>query len=84
MKNVKEYFAEFFTLLAWLTLLAFVFYCTITGNKTDSVRDAWNILILIAGFVWGKGHERKLNAGNSTAEISATITTNPNAEENEK
>lgn len=57
-KTFKEVFSEIFTLLAWVTLLLFVTYCTITHNKTDSVRDAWNILILIAGFVWGKAHQR--------------------------
>ena len=60
MKQLKENFPELFTLLAWITLLGFVLYCTITDNKTDSVRDAWNILILIAGFVWGSKHQKSM------------------------
>lgn len=60
MKTLKEHFPELFTLLAWITLLGFVAYCTITDNKTDSVRDAWNILILIAGFVWGSKHQKSI------------------------
>ena len=57
MKNFKlpKYeFAKGFTVMAWITLLAYVAWCTFAGIKTDSVRDAWNILILIAGYVWGK------------------------------
>lgn len=79
MKTLKENFSEIFTLLAWITLLGFVAYCTITGSKTDSVRDAWNILILIAGFVWGSKH-RSQATDKVTTEIkddSMTITTEP-------
>lgn len=80
MKYVKDYFPEIFTLLAWITLLGFVFYCTVTLNKTDSVRDAWNILILIAGFVWGKGHEKKANKI-SSPETNNGITYNSTEDE---
>lgn len=80
MKLFKELFSEIFTLLAWVTLLGFVTYCTMTGNKTDSVRDAWNILILIAGFVWGSKHQQKIQAGSTdpgvtTTEFNLTATT---------
>ena len=60
MKTLKDYFPEMFTILAWVTLLGFILYCTVTDNKTDSVRDAWNILILIAGFVWGSKHQKSM------------------------
>lgn len=78
MKALKDLFAEIFTVLAWVTLLGFVFYCTMTGNKTDSVRDAWNILILIAGFVWGNAHKRQnqsVNIPTDTIDIKGTIDT---------
>lgn len=79
MKSIfKELFAEIFTVLAWVTLLGFVFYCTFTGNKTDSVRDAWNILILIAGFVWGNMHKKNgsgVNIPSDTFDIKGTIDT---------
>jgi len=82
MKSLKENFSEIFTLLAWITLLGFVVYCTATLNKTDSVRDAWNILILIAGFVWGSKHAKAQSTDNTTtAEINATVTTTPKEEE---
>lgn len=56
MKEVlKTLFVELFTLMAWVTLIGYVVYCETMGIKTDSVRDAWNILLLIAGFVWGRG-----------------------------
>lgn len=87
MKTIKDNFSEIFTLLAWITLLGFIVYCTMTSNKTDSVRDAWNILILIAGFVWGSKHQKALqnNGDNTTtAEINATVTTTPKEESNEK
>jgi len=61
MKQLKDYFPEIFTILAWITLLGFIGYCTVTANKTDSVRDAWNILILIAGFVWGSKHQKAVD-----------------------
>lgn len=78
MKTFKELFAEIFTFLAWVTLLGFVFYCTITGNKTDSVRDAWNILILIAGFVWGNAHKKNTSSiqiPSDTLDVKGTIDT---------
>lgn len=79
IRNLKQLFNEIFTLMAWITLLSFVVYCTVTDNKTDSVRDAWNILILIAGFVWGSSQKNHTSEpakpGTTTAEISGTITT---------
>lgn len=54
MRNFfKAQFSEKFTLMAWVTLLSYIWFCTAVDIKTDSVRDAWNILILIAGFIWG-------------------------------
>ena len=47
------HFVEKFTIMAFICLLGYVWYCTAMNIKTDSVRDAWNILILIAGFIWG-------------------------------
>jgi len=86
MKTLKENFPEIFTLLAWVTLLGFVLYCTITLNKTDSVRDAWNILILIAGFVWGSKHQ-KAQDQRTTTELtpdgSALLTTEPASTQSE-
>lgn len=66
-----------FTILAWVTLLGFVVYCTIADKKTDSVRDAWNVMILIAGFVWGSSQKKSApdHTGTTTAEISGSITT---------
>lgn len=77
MKWLKENFPEMFTLLAWITLLGFVFYCTVANSKTDSVRDAWNILILIAGFVWGSKHQKNSGEVKTTTEIQEdkTVTT---------
>jgi len=74
MKQIKEFFPELFTILAWVTLLGFVFYCTVTLNKTDSVRDAWNILILIAGFVWGSKHQKNQDQQKVTTEVSEDLT----------
>ena len=78
MKSLKDYFSEIFTLLAWITLLTFVAYCTITGNKTDSVRDAWNILILIAGFVWGSSNNKSKTDKNNNPIVTNSETTNIN------
>lgn len=75
MKHIKEFFTEIFTLLAWFTLFAFIFYCALTGNKTDSVRDAWNVIILIAGFVWGSKHQKSLDANKTTTEVTQGVTT---------
>lgn len=90
-KTFKEVFSEIFTLLAWITLLGYVFYCTVQAIKTDSVRDAWNILILIAGFVWGKAHQRSQTPstpeGTTKTELNLTATTvteEPKSKENEK
>lgn len=69
----KEHFSEIFTILAWITLLGFVFYCAITGNKSDSVRDSWNILILIAGFVWGSSQKSK-TTDKTTTEVTEDLT----------
>ena len=79
MKTIKENFTEIFTLLAWISLLGFVLYCTITESKSDSIRDAWNILILIAGFVWGSKHNRAPEQKVTTEFTSAatTITSEP-------
>lgn len=74
MKSLKENFSEIFTLLAWITLLGYIFYCTVQLIKTDSVRDAWNILILIAGFVWGSKHQRALDASKTTTEVTQDST----------
>lgn len=79
MKTLKENFAELFTLMAWITLLLYIFYCTYTHNTTDSIRDAWNVIILIAGFVWGSQH-KKTPEVKTTTELTAdgtTITTEP-------
>lgn len=88
MKTIKDNFPEIFTLLAWITLLGFITYCTMTLNKTDSVRDAWNILILIAGFVWGSKHQKSLQSSEGVTKtdvnISATTITEPKKEENDK
>lgn len=64
MKEVlKTLFVELFTLMAWVTLVGYVVYCETMGIETDSVRDAWNILLLIAGFVWGRGAKEGKKTG---------------------
>jgi len=75
----KEHFSEIFTILAWITLLGFVLYCTVTENTSDSIRDAWNILILIAGFVWGSSQKAR-TADKTTTEVNKeeTIITQEN------
>lgn len=86
MKDFKTYFVEVFTVMAWFTLFGYIFYCTISGKKDDSIRDAWNIIVFIAGYVWARSTEDKSkktkDAGTTTAEISASITTNPDEQEN--
>ena len=69
----KEHFSEIFTILAWITLLGFVLYCTVTLNKTASVGDAWNILILIPGFVWGSSANKR-TTDNTTTEVTEDLT----------
>lgn len=74
----KNLFVEAFTLMAWITLLSYVAYCTAMGIKTDSVRDAWNILILIAGFVWGNAAKQNKKTDGTTimtTDAPTTITT---------
>jgi hypothetical protein len=80
MKLFKELFSEIFTILAWVTLLTYIFVCTFYGIKTDSIRDAWNVVILIAGFVWGSKHQKSNSSNsvtipNSSVEIKGTIDT---------
>jgi hypothetical protein len=88
MNSFKSLFVEIFTVMAWLLLSAYIFICTFYGFKDDSIRDAWNILIFISGYVWGKSSFDKAKNGitdnkTTTAEISATITQEPiNNEEN--
>jgi hypothetical protein len=82
MNKFKVYFVELFTVMAWFSLGSYIFYCTHNGLKDDSIRDAWNILIFIAGYVWGKSSFDKVknnqsDPGTTTAEISATITQEP-------
>jgi hypothetical protein len=81
MSKIKIYFVELFTVMAWVSLLSYIFFCTFTGIKDDSIRDAWNILLFIGGFVWGKSTEKEKktnsNEGTTTAQISATITQEP-------
>lgn len=81
---VKTFFVELFSVMAWVSLLGYVIYCETMGIKTDSVRDAWNILLLISGFVWGRGAKegKKTNGepGTTTAEFTAHVTTEPKNE----
>lgn len=82
---LKTFFVELFSLMAWVSLLGYVIYCETMGIKTDSVRDAWNILLLISGFVWGRGAKESKKAGpepgTTTAEFTAHVTTEPKKEE---
>jgi hypothetical protein len=68
MKTLKENFSEIFTIMAWLTLFGYIWYCTANQNK-DGERDAWNIMLLIAGFVWGSQH-KKNSEQKTTTEIT--------------
>lgn len=80
MKAFKENFSELFTAMAWITLFGYIFYCTITHTKTDDVRDAWNVMLLIAGFVWGSQHKKDVDQKTTTevsVDGSATVTTEP-------
>ena len=64
--------------MAFVCLLGFVIYCEATGNDTDSKRDAWNVIILIAGFVWGNAAKQNKKSGEAntlTFDSPAKITT---------
>jgi hypothetical protein len=86
VKNIKSYFVELFTIMAWISLSGYIFFCTFSGIKDESsVRDAWNLLLFIGGYVWAKSTDKEKKStseGTTTAEISATITQQPNNEEN--
>lgn len=71
VKVIKDLFTEIFTILAWITLLGYVVYCTVENIKTDSIRDAWTILVLIAGFVWGSKHQKAQQQSDSSLVGSA-------------
>lgn len=77
---------ELFTIMAWISLSGYIFFCTFSGIKDESsVRDAWNLLLFIGGYVWAKSTDKEkksTNEGTTTAEISATITQQPSNEEN--
>lgn len=82
MNKFKLIFVEIFTIMAFLLLMSYIFYCTVMGIKNDSVRDAWNLLLIIGSFVWVRSAEKVKNnqpqpEGTTTAEISATITNEP-------
>lgn len=87
MKSFKLHFVELFTVMAWISLFGYIFYCTVLGIKSDSVRDAWNVIVFIAGYVWARSSKENGKGvspteGTTTAEISATITQEPITNDN--
>lgn len=87
MNKFKMHFVELFTVMAWITLFSYIFYCTVMDIKSDSVRDAWNVIVFIAGYVWARSSKENNKGlspteGTTTAEISATITSEPKDQNN--
>jgi hypothetical protein len=74
-------FVDRFAVRAFFVLLGYILLCDVLHIKTDSVRDAWNVILIITGYSWGSStRERRTTAAKSSAPVEVTATAEIKAE----